>query len=67
MWAVDEDCKGNESVIECEIRLHNPSILFIVLGTNDIYAADEFEENMRARYWQPRLTVSREKITAITP
>ena len=47
-WAVDEDCKGNESVIECEIRLHNPSILFIVLGTNDIYAADEFEENMRA-------------------
>lgn len=47
-WAVDEACLANETVIDCEIRLHNPSVLLIVLGTNDIYAENEFEENLRA-------------------
>jgi hypothetical protein len=47
-WAVDEACLANETIIDCEIRLHNPSILLIVLGTNDVYAESEFEENYRS-------------------
>lgn len=46
-WAIDEACLANETMIDCELRLHNPSILLIVLGTNDIYAESEFEENYR--------------------
>ena len=47
-WAVDEACQANETIIDCELRLHNPSILLIVLGTNDVYAESQFEENYRA-------------------
>ncbi len=48
MWATDEDCLANESVLDCEIRLHNPSILLIVLGTNDLYPENDFETNLAA-------------------
>lgn len=48
MWATAEDCLANESVLDCEIRLHNPSILLIVLGTNDLYPENEFETNLKA-------------------
>jgi len=47
-WAVDEACLANETMIDCEIRLHNPSILLIILGTNDVYPENEFEENYRS-------------------
>jgi len=47
-WAVDEACKANETIIDCEVRLHNPSILLVVLGTNDIFPESEFEENYRS-------------------
>jgi len=46
-WANEEDCLANEPVIDCEIRLHNPSILFIVLGTNDKWDAVGFDKNLR--------------------
>jgi len=46
-WASEEDCLANEPVIDCEIRLHNPSILFIVLGTNDKWDAVGFDKNLR--------------------
>lgn len=47
LWATQRDCKGNESVIECEFRIFNPSIMIIYLGTNDLGPGRRFEENMR--------------------
>ncbi len=35
MWANPAYCSPGENLLECEIRLHNPSILLIRLGTND--------------------------------
>ncbi|MCA9980572.1 MAG: hypothetical protein KDD89_07065 [Anaerolineales bacterium] len=44
-WADKEWCNPNEHLLACEIRLHNPSMLLIQMGTND--ASLSFEENMR--------------------
>jgi hypothetical protein len=46
LWATQRECKGNESVIECEMRIHNPSIMIVFLGTNDLGPGSRFEENM---------------------
>ncbi len=46
-WSDPEFCQPNETVLDCELRLQNPSVIFIVLGTNDIGNADEFEANTR--------------------
>ncbi len=46
-WANQDDCLANETMVDCEFRFHNPSILLIFLGTNDIGAALTFEENYR--------------------
>ncbi len=40
-------CAPEEHMLACEIRLHNPSILFIRLGTNDASSADVLERNLR--------------------
>ena len=40
-------CMANESPLSCEIRLHNPSYLFIRLGSNDVGVPDSFERSMR--------------------
>ena len=40
-------CQPDESMIVCEIRLNNPSMLILVLGTNDIGAVDRFDSSMR--------------------
>ncbi len=45
-WADPELCLPDENAIDCEIRLHNPSIFLIRLGTNDL-VAESFESNMR--------------------
>jgi hypothetical protein len=34
-------------VIACEIRLHNPAVILVIIGTNDNSEAHIFEENMR--------------------
>ncbi|MBE2220659.1 MAG: LysM peptidoglycan-binding domain-containing protein [Anaerolineae bacterium] len=47
IWADKTICQPNETVIACEIRLHNPSILFIRLGSNDVGAPDLYGESMR--------------------
>ena len=39
MWASAEWCQPGEHLLECEIRLHNPGVLLIRLGTNDGRAA----------------------------
>ncbi len=45
-WADKKWCNPNEHLLDCEIRLYNPSILLIQMGTNDANAS--FERNMRA-------------------
>jgi hypothetical protein len=40
-------CRSDEHMVECELRLHNPSVLVIRLGTNDIAPGDAFERAMR--------------------
>ena len=46
-WAEPGLCLPNETPVECEIRVHNPSILFIRLGTNDVGVPDMFAANIR--------------------
>lgn len=45
-WADEELCQEGEHVVACEIRLHNPILFLIHLGTNDL-SPDVYEENMR--------------------
>lgn len=47
LWADPIKCMMGESPLECEIRYHNPSYVFILLGTNDIYNLVNFEINLR--------------------
>lgn len=48
VWADKALCQPNESALDCELRLYNPSVLLIALGTNDIDTAANFEEQFRA-------------------
>jgi hypothetical protein len=48
LWADKEWCQPNEDMVACEIRLHNPSVLLIRLGSNDAGAEKAFNDNMRA-------------------
>jgi LysM repeat protein len=41
-------CHGNENVLACELRLHNPSILFIRLGSNDAGIPESFDQYTRS-------------------
>jgi len=47
LWADPEVCESGETPLACEYRIHKPSIVFIMLGTNDRWHTDHFEENMR--------------------
>ncbi len=47
LWADPESCMQGETPLDCEVRLHRPAFIFILLGTNDIYNLDNFELNMR--------------------
>jgi len=47
MWANKDWCEPNESMVACEIRLNNPSVLLILLGSNDSGAPDSFAYNLR--------------------
>jgi len=46
-WADKSICLPNETAVSCEIRLHNPSIMLIRLGTNDNAGTAYFDEQMR--------------------
>lgn len=46
MWADKEWCLPEETVLTCEIRLHNPAFMLVRLGTNDGNSV-AFEENLR--------------------
>jgi hypothetical protein len=47
LWADRAYCQANESPLACELRVNQPSIAFIMLGTNDIWKPEEFEPQMR--------------------
>jgi LysM repeat protein len=47
LWADKTRCLAGEAPLPCEIRLHNPSILFIRLGSNDYGVPALFDENIR--------------------
>jgi hypothetical protein len=40
-------CELGESPLTCELRLHQPAIAILSLGTNQIWKPDEFETGMR--------------------
>ena len=46
-WADKSLCLANEGPLPCEIRLHNPSVLFIRLGSNDYGVPALFDESIR--------------------
>jgi hypothetical protein len=46
MWANPDYCTAGEHLLACEIRLHNPAVLVIRLGTND-GRAELYENYMR--------------------
>lgn len=48
LWANREVCEPGEAPIACEYRVHRPSVVFIMLGTNDVWHPDRFEPQMRA-------------------
>ncbi len=47
LWADPTLCEPGETPLACEFRIHQPDYVFILLGTNDIWHLDTFEEQMR--------------------
>ena len=47
-WVDPTECQRQETPLACEYRVHRPSLVFIMLGTNDVYHLDVFEANLRA-------------------
>lgn len=47
MWADASRCAVNEAPLMCEIRLNNPMMIIVKLGSNDAGVPDQFEANMR--------------------
>jgi len=47
LWANKDWCLANEDLLNCEIRLNNPGVLLILLGTNDAGNPPGFDYNMR--------------------
>jgi len=46
-WAHPSFCQAGETPLTCEIRVHRPSIAFVMVGTMDYVQAEAYEENMR--------------------
>lgn len=46
-WADPGVCLPNETPVQCEIRAHNPAVLLIRLGTNDVGVPSMFDGNIR--------------------
>jgi hypothetical protein len=40
-------CDTGESPLDCELRIHKPSIAILSLGTNQVHRPEEFETGMR--------------------
>jgi hypothetical protein len=46
-WAPPGLCLPNETPVQCEIRVHNPAVILIRLGTNDVGVPGMFDGNIR--------------------
>jgi hypothetical protein len=46
LWSDPKVCEAGEGPLACEYRLHRPSIAFIMLGTNDRWHAEDFEDRL---------------------
>jgi hypothetical protein len=46
LWSDPKACEAGEGPLACEYRLHRPSIAFIMLGTNDRWHAEDFEDRL---------------------
>jgi len=47
VWSDLNQCLADETPLACEYRLHNPSYALIMLGTNDRWHLEDFEEQLR--------------------
>jgi hypothetical protein len=47
LWADKDFCLANEDLLTCEMRLNNPSVMIIFLGSNDAGYPDGFNFNYR--------------------
>ena len=47
LWANPDQCEPGESPLACELRVHRPSMAFVMLGTNDRWQDEMFESRMR--------------------
>lgn len=46
-WANPNYCLAGETPLTCELRVHRPSIAFVMVGTMDYVQPQTFEEHMR--------------------
>jgi hypothetical protein len=46
-WAAPNWCGPVEGVLACDIRLHNPAVILVFIGSNDNSEAEIYVENMR--------------------
>jgi LysM repeat protein len=46
-WANPQLCNAGEGPFACELRINNPSVVFIALGTGDQFTWRDFEKNYR--------------------
>lgn len=47
IWSDRTNCQANETPLECEYRISNPTFALIMLGSNDVWHQDVFEQQMR--------------------
>ncbi|MEW6567895.1 MAG: SGNH/GDSL hydrolase family protein [Chloroflexota bacterium] len=47
LWADPSQCVSAESPLDCELRQHQPSLAFVMLGTNDRWRQESFEGSLR--------------------
>lgn len=47
MWAPKPICQAGEHMLACEFRVHNPSMIFIRMGSNDAGIPDVVDKNLR--------------------
>lgn len=47
LWADKIQCEANEAPLACELRLHNPAIVLIRIGSNDVGIPAAYEQSLR--------------------
>jgi len=47
LWSDRTYCNSNEAPLVCEFRVQRPAVVFIMLGTNDVWKPEGFEPQMR--------------------